>query len=43
MVHKIETTPLKHILKQIHLNYGITQQAIEEIPSDDSTEARKQY
>ena len=42
MVHKIETTPLKHILKQIHFKYGITQQEIEEIPSDDSSEARKE-
>lgn len=40
MVHKIETTPLKHILKQIDSKYGISQQEIEDIPSDDSREER---
>ena len=39
MVHNIETTPLKHILKQINLKYGISQEEIEDIPSDNSRES----
>ena len=36
MVHSIETTPLKHILKQINQKFGITQEEIEELSSDNS-------
>ena len=36
IVHSIETTPLKHILKQINLKYGISQEEIEELSADNS-------
>jgi hypothetical protein len=36
MVHSIETTPLKHILKQINQKFGISQEEIEELSSDNS-------
>ena len=36
IVHSIETTPLKHILKQINQKYGISQEEIEELSADNS-------